>query len=124
MLQVARQITQVVGIGKLHSKWGEATCTHGFQLFFFWGRVRVVDFFWIFIVLDVSTSSSQCVPQYVPNSVSLCPTCVGQCCSPGSYTVGPIFQLMCFYVLGSVVVWSSSNLYENLQLIVLAFYLT
>jgi hypothetical protein len=39
----------------------------------------VVDFFVIFIFLDVSPSSSQCWP-------------------PGSYMVGPKFKLMCFFV--------------------------
>jgi len=81
---------------------------------FLLGEMRVVDFFGIFIVLDVSPSSSQCVPNMFPIVSHFVPYALPQCCPPGSYIVRPIYQFMCFHVWGSVVVWSSSNFYENL----------
>jgi hypothetical protein len=77
-------------VGKKHScnQWHEATCIkRALVFFFFWGRVGVLDLCCSHYVpmkfflcshrvgdgLPTCSSSSQCVPQHVPNTSSLDP---------------------------------------------------
>jgi len=89
------------------NQWGEPAC----PIFFFWGRSGWCWIFRNFVILNVFSLSSQCVPikvpngfptcfpsskfvpQHVPNSTSICPICIAQHSPLWTNTFGPILCL-------------------------------
>jgi hypothetical protein len=72
-----------------------------FPLLKFWGggeKRGVIDFFLfpmcshqVLNEFQACSSSSQCAQQHVPNSTSLCPTCLAQYSPLGTYICGQNF---------------------------------
>jgi len=77
---------------------------HTMSQIFVWGvDGGVLDFFpqcipIKFLGFSTSSLSSQIFPRHVPNITSFCPICYAQCCVLGSFLVGQILELICFYV--------------------------